>query len=91
MRVGDHVAAGRRATDLPRDLGISSQRIYTWRRPTGGLRATRGAQRPKRRFAAIEMIAAEGCSVLLACRVLTVNESGFYAQQDRPSSARSIL
>ena len=31
-RVLDLLAAGRRATDLARDLGVSSQTIYTWRR-----------------------------------------------------------
>ena len=35
-------------------------------------------------------MAAEGCSVLLACRVLAVSESGFYAQRHRPPSARAI-
>jgi putative transposase len=35
-------------------------------------------------------MAAEGCSVLVACRVLAVSESGYYAQHDRPPSARAI-
>jgi len=35
-------------------------------------------------------MAAEGCSVLLACRVLAVSESDFYAQRQRPPSARAI-
>ena len=35
-------------------------------------------------------MAAEGCSVQLACRVLAVSESGFYAQHQRPPSARTI-
>lgn len=35
-------------------------------------------------------MAGEGCSVQLACRVLAVSESGFYAQRCRPPSARSI-
>jgi transposase InsO family protein len=35
-------------------------------------------------------MAAEGCSVLLACRVLAVSESGFYAGRHRPPSARAI-
>jgi hypothetical protein len=35
-------------------------------------------------------MAAEAHSVLLACRVLAVSESGFYAQRGRPSSARAL-
>ena len=31
-RVLDLLAAGRRPTDLARDLGISSQTVYVWRR-----------------------------------------------------------
>ena len=35
-------------------------------------------------------MAAQGCSVQLACRVLAVSESGFYARRQRPPSARAI-
>lgn len=35
-------------------------------------------------------MAAEGRSVQLACRVLAVSESGFFAQRQRPPSARAI-
>lgn len=31
-RVLELIAAGRRVTDLARDLGVSDQTIYTWRR-----------------------------------------------------------
>jgi transposase len=31
-RVLDLLAAGRRVTDLARDIGVSNQTIYTWRR-----------------------------------------------------------
>jgi transposase InsO family protein len=36
------------------------------------------------------VIVAEGHSVLVACRVLSVSESGFYAQRSRPPSARAL-
>ena len=35
-------------------------------------------------------MAAQGCSVQLACRVLRVSESGLYARRHRPPSARAI-
>jgi hypothetical protein len=35
-------------------------------------------------------MAAEGRPVLLACRDLRVSESDYYAQHDRPPSARAI-
>ena len=34
-RVLDLLAAGRRVTDLARNLGVSDQTIYTWRRQEG--------------------------------------------------------
>jgi putative transposase len=35
-------------------------------------------------------MATDGHAVLLACRVLRVSESGYYAQHDRPPSARAL-
>ena len=45
---------------------------------------------PKRRFAAVGVMAAEGFVVQLACRVLEVSESGYYARRTRAPSARSL-
>jgi putative transposase len=38
----------------------------------------------------IEVMAADGHAVMLACRVLAVSESGFYAQRHRAPSPRAI-
>lgn len=123
----DHLlTAGRKVADLARDLGVSDQTLYAWRRQDridrgliAGLRSDEreelaAAQRrirdleaeleihrraseplaerspPPSRFAAIDVMAAEGHSVVVACRVLAVSESGFYAQRHRPPSARTV-
>jgi len=50
----------------------------------------REAVRPKGRFEAIGRMAEEGHSVQIACRVLEVSESGFFAWRTRAPSARTI-
>ena len=60
------------------------------RHPSEGGRVVERDHKPKRRFAAVEVIAADGLPVQLACRVLNVSESGYYARRLRAPSARAI-
>jgi putative transposase len=46
--------------------------------------------RPKVRYAAIATMAAEGFPIQVACRVVSVAESGFYAWRGRVPSARAV-
>ena len=58
--------------------------------PSQGCGAAEGEHKPKRRFAAVEVIVEQGLPAQLTCRVLNVSESGYYAQRSRPVSARVV-
>ena len=74
------VAARRRIRELETELAIHRAR--------GGV--AEGDHKPKSRFAAVEVMARRGLPVQLACRVLEVSESGYYARRSRAPSPRSI-
>jgi putative transposase len=63
-------AARRRIRELEAELAIHRK----------AAELLKGTTSPKRRFAAVEVIAAHGLPVPLACRVLNVSESGYYAR-----------
>ncbi len=125
----DLVESGRSVADIARDLEISEQSIYVWRRqdrvdkglipgPTSAEKAELTAarkrihelktelavarravellkdaadrKRPKRRFSAVAVMAAEKLPVHIACRVVEVSESDYYAWRARAPSPRSV-
>jgi hypothetical protein len=74
------MAARRRIRELEAELTIHRR----------AAELLQGTTSPKRRCAAVAVMAAEGLPVQLACRVLEVSESGCYARRSRAPSARFI-
>jgi putative transposase len=125
-RVLDLIASGRKVADIARDLGVSGQTIYNWRKQDlidrgleAGLSSTeleeltkarrriaeletelaamkranellKEAVPPKDRFDVIAQMASEDHPIQVACRILGVSESGFYAWWGKAPSARAI-
>lgn len=74
------VAARRRIVELETELAVTQR----------AAELLKEAMRPKVRYAAIQTMAAEGLPVQVACRVVSVAESGFYAWRGRAPSPRAI-
>ena len=74
----EHLAARKRIADLDTEkLAVTDRE-----------RAVEGGGQPKRRWAAIAMIASDGRPIQVACRVLDVTKSGYFAWRKRAPSAR---
>jgi hypothetical protein len=74
------VAARRRIAELETELAVTRR----------AAELLKEAKRPKVRYAAIHAMAAEDLPVQVACRVVSVAESGFYAWRTRAPSTRAI-
>jgi len=75
-------AAKRRIRELETEIEVH--------RRAPSCRAAQGDHRPKRRFAAVAVMAQEHRPVGVRCRALGVSVSGYHAQRSRPPSPRSI-
>ncbi len=72
--------ANKRIADIETEPAVKP----TWQR------GTQGGDPPKRRYAAIKVMAADDLPVQVACRVLGVSESGYNEYGKRAPSERSI-
>ena len=73
-------AANKRIRELETEVAILKRARELLREPA----------RPKRMYAAIATMAAEGLPVQMACRLLSVAQSGYYEWRRRPPSARTV-
>lgn len=77
---GELATANKRIRQLETELAIARRAVDLLKEETS----------PKRRFAALEVIAAEDRPVQVACRVLGLSEAEFYEHRNRKASERGV-